>query len=179
MLGPSSVEGTSPEAEAPAVAPETPSDGRVRTALSRIQRPPRHPRLWRLAAKLAAICLCLGLTVVAPGSLTVIRYAPIKGTVEANHMPWWEAVCSRNAPAPNDTDLAFCAHLTGRVIATGIHGTERDDHVLVTGDFHVVLVELDDDIKAPPLGSYITAVGPLSTASFGLHELHAVWLRNG
>jgi hypothetical protein len=42
-----------------------------------------------------------------------------------------------------------------------------------------MLVELHTGTKSPALGSFITAVGPLSTASMGLHELHAVWLRKG
>lgn len=179
MPTPTGVEAPSREAGELLVGEEASAGGRVQSAFLRVRRPPRRLRIWRVSAVLAAIFLALVIAVAAPGSLTVIKYAPIEGTKGAAHMPWWEATCSRTAPAPNDTELAFCARFSGRVIATGIKGNERDLHVLVTGGFHVVLVELTGGTKSPPLGSFITAVGPLSTASMGLHELHAVWLRRG
>lgn len=179
MPVPTGVEAPSRETEKLLVGEEQTTAGRVRSVFSRVRRPPRRLRIWRVSAVLAALCLALLIAAGAPGSLTVIKYAPIEGTKGAAHMPWWEATCSRTAPAPTDTELAFCARVRGRVIATGIKGNERDLHVLVTGGFHVVLVELNSGTKSPSLGSFITAVGPLSTASMGFHELHAVWLRSG
>jgi hypothetical protein len=81
-------------------------------------------------------------------------------------------------PAGETNSLAFCARAHGRVvgIVTKADSDDAERHVVVTGDFHVTLVELREDMPTPALGSVVTAVGPLQRASFGLRELIALTL---
>lgn len=133
-----------------------------------------RPRLWRVGAILAAVLFCVLMLLVAPGSMQVVRVQPLGA---ASRMPAWTRPCVIDTPPPHDSSaLAFCARVVGRVVGS-IAKSESGDgerHVLVTGGFHVTLVELDGDLASPPLGSRITAVGPLQRASYGLRELIAL-----
>lgn len=140
----------------------------------RIRLPLRRPALWRLTAFLAAVVLCGLIYLAGPGSLQVVTIQPLGA---ASRMPAWARPCVIDTPPPHDSrTLAFCARVVGRVVAS-IAKSESGDgerHVLVTGGFHVTLVELDGKTPTPSLGARITAVGPLQRASYGLRELIAL-----
>ena len=108
----------------------------------------------------------------------MIRIQPLGSTAR---LPAWSRACAIDSPPPDDaTKLAFCARVQGRVVAS-IAKEQSDDgerHVLVTGGFHVTLVELRGAIPTPALGSRITAVGPLQRAGYGLRELIALSIRH-
>jgi hypothetical protein len=75
-------------------------------------------------------------------------------------------------------EVAFCARLTGRVIATSTkHSGEA--HLLVSGGLHLTIVEVPAGRPVPGWGSWVTAVGPLLADQNGLRELLAVQVADG
>jgi hypothetical protein len=118
-----------------------------------------------LATGVAAAALVALLLLAAPGSIQVLARA--KGQTP---MPKWAAPCSVvRPPSLGVRPLTYCARVDGRVIASLSENGER--HVLVTGGFHLTLVELPRGARSPGWGSRIVAVGPLQAGSFGLREL--------
>lgn len=92
-------------------------------------------------------------------------------------LPSWSRPCVIDTPPAGGTNtLAFCARVHGRVvgIVTKAASDDGERHVLVTGGFHVTLVELREDMPTPAWGSVVTVVGPLQKASFGLREMIAL-----
>ena len=122
----------------------------------------------------AGLALGALLFLVAPGSLEIVPVQPLGAATE---MPVWTRPCVIDTPPPHGArTLAFCAKVDGRVVASIAKSASGDGerHVLVTGGFHLTLVELGQREKTPRLGSRITAVGPLQRASYGLRELIAL-----
>jgi hypothetical protein len=146
------------------------------TTVRRLRAPTRRPDRWRVAAVIAGMALAGLLFLVGPGSMDVLNVQPSSLTT---HLPSWSRPCVIDTPPAGETNsLAFCARAHGRVvgIVTKADSDDAERHVVVTGDFHVTLVELREDMPTPALGSVVTAVGPLQRASFGLRELIALTL---
>jgi hypothetical protein len=80
--------------------------------------------------------------------------------------------CFGFSPKLDHAELAFCARVDGRVVYSQLESGET--HVLVIGDFHIVLVELPAGIRRPGWGLRIAAVGPLLRARNGQRELQAI-----
>lgn len=116
--------------------------------------------------------MCALLFMAAPGSIQILGRAP------AAHSPAWAQPCLAQGPQFDAQQLAFCARVDGRVIATQ---SKRDGetHLLVLGGFHVTLVELPDRAHMPSWGSRVVAVGPMQAASHGLREVKAITLWGG
>lgn len=133
--------------------------------------------LWRVAAALAAAALGVILFLTGPGSMQVLERAPAPG-IAAPPLPAWAHPCVIDTPPPPGPDmLAFCSRVQGRVIAFETEHPSGERHVLLTGGFHLTLVELPAGAKEPSWGSTVTAVGPLHRASHGVRELIALSLR--
>jgi hypothetical protein len=134
----------------------------------------RSIALWRTTAALAAVALCSLLFLAGPGSIQVIRPMP---SVAPARLPAWARPCVIDTGSlQGAVQLAYCARVQGRVIADMGRGGDGERHVLVTGAFHVTLVELHRGMRVPAWGSRITAVGPLQRASYGVRELIALAL---
>lgn len=133
---------------------------------------------WRAAAVLAAVALAALILAAAPGSITLLRYPP--GYTSSSTPGWqtWAGPCLRQVPRVlNRGQLAFCARLDGRVVGTHTDGSRKETHLLVLGGFHMTLLELPrGTTHAPPWGSRVLAVGPLSRDIAGLREMQAVWV---
>lgn len=128
-----------------------------------------RPALWRVGAGMAAVILCALLLMAGPGSMQV--YAARSGA----RLPAWTRPCVIDTPPARDADrLASCVRMVGRVIATKEKSSDGERHVLVTGGFHVMLVELPPSAPMPGWGSRITAVGRLERGVYGVHELIAL-----
>jgi hypothetical protein len=148
----------------------------MRTTVRRLRAPTRRPKRWRVAAVIAGLALAGLLFLVAPGSMQILHVQPTSLTTR---LPSWSRPCIVDTPPAGATNtLAFCARIQGRVvgIVTKASSDDGERHVLVTGDFHVTLVELREDMPTPALGSMVTAVGPLQKAGFGLREMIALMI---
>jgi hypothetical protein len=136
--------------------------------------------LWRATAALAAVALAVLVFFAAPGSVTLMRYSPLRITETTSGWKTWAGPCLRRVdPMFRRGQLAFCARVDGRVIGSHTSGTTGETHLLVLGAFHATLVELQRGTAVPSWGSRIIAVGPLSQGDGGLRELQAVWLHVG
>jgi hypothetical protein len=134
--------------------------------------------VWRPTAIAAALTLAGLLFVIAPGSIEVIRVQPSSLTTA---LPSWSRPCVIDTPPPDDSGaVAFCARVHGRVVGLVPRAASGDGarHVLVTGAFHLTVVELGSTMPTPALGSLITAVGPLQRGGFRLRELIALTMGN-
>lgn len=141
--------------------------GRGHTVARRVWRAVNRPAVWRAATAVSATALGALIFLAGPGSVQVLTESPPVG---AAHVPSWAVSCAAVRPAaPGVNQLAYCARVDGRVIGSTSEGGER--HVIVTGGFHVTLVELPRGVRTPAWGSRIVAVGSLQSASFGLREL--------
>lgn len=148
------------------------SPGKRRTSGQR-----RASVVWRLSTAFAAVVLCGLLFLVGPGAVDIVARAPVSGAHRAGPLPSWTWPCLREETFSRYPKLAFCARIAGRVLTSQTMGGEP--HVLVTGGFHLTLVELRSGARIPPRGSRITAVGPLFHGEWGLRELKALWERHG
>jgi hypothetical protein len=111
----------------------------------------------------------------APWAVSVIKYAPTTGGPAASSLPSWAQPCLANRyPALTEPQIGFCARADGRVIGF-VTKDSGETHLLVTGGFHVTLVELKPGTHRPSWGSRIVAVGPLTTTD-GLREIQAIRL---
>lgn len=142
---------------------------RVRTAVVRA-----NP--WRITAVLAATVLGAVLWLAGPGSIEVLAHPPVTGLGARGSTPAWTRPCLRDLPTLGQQQLAFCARLDGRVVASQTKDRDGESHLLVIGGFHFTLVELPSGAHVPAWGSRITVVGPLFSGSYGLRELKAVWV---
>jgi hypothetical protein len=142
--------------------------------LDRVRRTAARPALWRISVAMCAAALATILFFTAPGSVSLVKYGPEAGGPSASTLPAWSRPCvvANRYPSMSQPQLAFCARADGRVIGF-VGGDEGETHLLVTGGFHITLVELKLGTRKPPWGSRIVAVGPL-TRSDGLRELKAV-----
>jgi hypothetical protein len=129
--------------------------------------------VWRLSSAFAAVVLSGLLFLVGPGSVDIVARAPVSGRHLAETAPSWTRPCFRQQISARDPKLAFCARVVGLVLGSRTKGGEP--HVLVSGGFHFTLVELRSGARVPPLGSHITAVGPLVRGEWGLRELKGLW----
>jgi hypothetical protein len=148
---------------------QAPADERSRFSDSVM---PRRSRLWPVVALVAIAALCGSLFVVAPGSIQTLGAA----AELLPAVPRWAQPCLERSPVLAPQELTFCARVEGRVIAAHGGASGREVHLLVTGDFHLTLVELKPGERAPAFGSWVTAVGPLFRGDFGLRELRALSL---
>jgi hypothetical protein len=142
--------------------------------LDRIRPAGARPAPWRVSAAICAAALAAILFFAAPGSVSLVRYGPEAGGPPASNLPAWSRACvvANRYPSMSETQLAFCARADGRVIGF-VNGDEGETHLLVTGAFHITLVELKLGTPKPSWGSRIVAVGPLTTSD-GLRELKAI-----
>lgn len=138
----------------------------------RFRRALRGPALWRVTAAISAAIFAVVLFFAAPGSVSVIKYAPNAGGAPASALPAWARPCLVNRyPSLSEPQLAFCARADGRVVGF-VSKDDGEAHLLVAGGFHLTLVELKPHTPRPSWGSRIVAVGPLSSTD-GLRELEA------
>jgi hypothetical protein len=142
--------------------------------LDRLRRTAARPALWRLAAGVCAASLAAILFFAAPGSVSLVKYGPEAGGPPASALPVWSRPCvlANQYPSMSEPQLAFCARADGRVIGS-FSGDKGETHLLVTGGFHITLVELKLGTHKPAWGSRIVAVGPLTTSD-DLRELKAI-----
>ena len=118
----------------------------------------------------------VGLIVTAaPGSVRVLRQTPASSS-DATRVPGWARPCV-DAPIVS-LRQAFCARVDGRVLAS-FTKSDGETHLLVTGGFHVTLIEVERGTKLPSWGSRIVAVGPMIGESYGLREVRAISLAGG
>ena len=153
------------------IAPKEPDVGSRGKGRARGQLLPAV--VWRLISALAAVVLCGLLFLVGPGSVEIVARAPVSGRHLAEIAPSWTRPCFREQTSSRYPKLAFCARIVGRVLGSKTMGGEP--HVLVSGGFHFTLVELRSGARVPPLGSHITAIGPLVRGEWGLRELKTLW----
>jgi hypothetical protein len=153
-------------------APKEPSVSGRSKGRTRAQLLP--PVVWRLSGVFAAVVLCGLLFLVGPGSVEIVARAPDRGAHLAATTPSWARPCFRGHTSSRYSKLAFCARVVGRVLASQTMGGEP--HLLVSGGFHFTLVELRPGARVPPLGSDITAIGPLFRGELGLRELKTLWV---
>ncbi len=146
-------------------------------AVARIGVALNRPRLWRVTAALSALLLSGLLVASAQGSLDIVAHRPSQAQLETG--PAWERWCSKGEVRLDRERLAYCARIEGRVIST-THGPARGEvHVAVIGDFHLVIVRLEDGAATPSLGSRLDAIGPLVRARDGQREVQAFKVLRG
>lgn len=146
-------------------------------------------RAWWIAAALAATALGALMFVSAPGSIKIVAAVPADARFSSLHsssavpagLPGWARPCLGQVPDVRQPPTAFCARVDGRVIGsfTKSEPVGPETHLLVTGGFHVTLVELRPGTPVPSWGSHIVAVGPLAAEELGLRELKAVSVGRG
>lgn len=156
-----------------AILPEAARSGP--TGFGRLGKPARHQGLWRAAAALAGAALAATLFFEAPGSVKLVRYGPGSGGSPASALPGWTRPCLNDPSVDVEGPrLAFCARADGRVVGS-ITNANGETHLLLTGGFHLTLVQLRRGAHTPSWGSRIIAIGPLGRAD-GLRELQAISL---
>jgi hypothetical protein len=144
--------------------------GRVRVALDR-------PRLWRVTAVLAALLLCGLLVGAAQGSIDVIPRRSLAAMTTGGAS--WQRWCAAGTTRQDRRRLAFCARVSGLVLAS-THGPKAGEtHVAVIGGFHLTIVRLPIGSGTPSLGTRLVAVGPLVRARNGQRELQAFKVLRG
>lgn len=132
-----------------------------------------RPRLWRATAVLTALLLCALVVGAGQGSIDVI------GTRVAAAQPAWEHWCTTGEVREDRKRLAFCARVSGLVLASTHGPGPREIHVAVIGGFHLTIVRLPDDVAAPSLGTRLVAIGPMLRARNGQREIQAFRLVRG
>ncbi len=135
---------------------------------------------------MAATALGALLFVSAPGSMRIVRAVPTdvrfsSASAVPAGLPSWARPCVGQVPDVRQPTIAFCARVDGRVIGsfTKSEPIGPETHLLVTGGFHMTLVELRPGTPVPSWGSRIVAVGPLAAEELGLRELKAVTVGGG
>lgn len=126
-----------------------------------------RPRLWRATAAIAAILLVGVVALAAQGSFQIVAR---RGAVSA---PSWTRWCVAGQVRADRRRLAFCARVSGVVLAATHGPAAGESHVAVVGAFHLFVVRLPDDAAVPGVGSRITAIGPLLRARDGEREVQA------
>jgi hypothetical protein len=140
--------------------------------------------LWRVTAGIAAVALGVIVLCAGPGSIEIVSRVPAGATsaslatpaaASAAGLPSWTSRCFGLVAEVDQAPLAFCARVEGRVIARYTKPDDRETHILVTGGWHVTLVELRPRARVPSLGSWVVAIGPLAAgAEWGFREMKAV-----
>lgn len=143
-----------------------PQPSAARTPLPRLRAALHRSRLWRATAALAALVLLVVIGAAAQGSVTVVARA-------GPAAPGWVRPCLRRPARPDRRRLAFCARVSGIVLASTRGPSPGESHVAMLADFHLVIVRLPDGARTPGLGAHVRATGPLLRARDGQREVQA------
>jgi hypothetical protein len=149
----------------------------ARNALARLGIALDRPRLWRVTAGLAALLFCGLLIGAAQGSIDVIARRPAGGLPPGGAS--WQRWCNTGQVRDDRLRLAYCARVSGLVLATTHGPGAQENHVAVVGDFHLTVVRLPDGARVPSMGTRVIAVGPLVRARNGQREVQAFRVLRG
>lgn len=154
-----------------ATLPEAARSGSA--GLARLSKLVRRPALWRITSGVAGAALAAIMFFAAPGSIELVRHAP--GGAGSSALPMWARPCLDDPYVSVEGPLlAFCARADGRVVGS-VTKSDGETHLVLTGGFHLTLVQLPPGIQRPSWGSRVVAVGPLGSTD-GLRELQAIRL---
>jgi hypothetical protein len=93
--------------------------------------------------------------------------------------PYWTSICAGRRAGTIPVSARNCARVSGRVVWVQEEhepGDVAEKHLVLVADWHVRVVKVQDKPglpKAPGLGRFITATGPITRGSRGEDQVYA------